>query len=74
LPGLAIVFSPLIDNSVIVIENVFPHLELGERPEVAAEKGGQKVLRARATVEAPLQKEDSWKRDDEDLREDRESS
>jgi len=43
LAGLAIVFSRLIDNSVIVLENIFRHMELGEPPEVAAEKGGQEV-------------------------------
>lgn len=43
LAGLAIVFSRLIDNSVIVLENIFRHLEMGESPEVAAEKGGQEV-------------------------------
>ena len=36
-------FSRLIDNAVIVLENIFRHLELGESPEVAAEKGGQEV-------------------------------
>ena len=43
LAGLALVFSRLIDNAVIVLENIFRHLELGEKPEVAAEKGGQEV-------------------------------
>jgi HAE1 family hydrophobic/amphiphilic exporter-1 len=43
LGGLALAFSRLIDNSVIVLENIFRHLELGESPEVAAEKGGQEV-------------------------------
>ncbi len=43
LAGLALVFSRLIDNAVIVLENIFRHLELGETPEVAAEKGGQEV-------------------------------
>jgi multidrug efflux pump subunit AcrB len=43
LAGLAIVFSRLIDNSVIVLENIFRHMELGEPPEVAAERGGQEV-------------------------------
>ena len=43
LGGLALAFSRLIDNSVVVLENIFRHLELGERPEVAAEKGGQEV-------------------------------
>jgi multidrug efflux pump subunit AcrB len=46
LAGLAIVFSRLIDNSVIVLENIFRHMELGEPPEVAAEKGGQEVTMA----------------------------
>jgi hydrophobic/amphiphilic exporter-1 (mainly G- bacteria), HAE1 family len=43
LGGLALAFSRLIDNSVIVLENIFRHLELGESSEVAAEKGGQEV-------------------------------
>jgi HAE1 family hydrophobic/amphiphilic exporter-1 len=43
LGGLALAFSRLIDNSVIVLENIFRHLELGEMPEVAAERGGQEV-------------------------------
>ena len=38
LGGLALAFSRLIDNSVIVLENIFRHLELGEPPEVAAER------------------------------------
>jgi multidrug efflux pump subunit AcrB len=43
LGGLALAFSRLIDNSVIVLENIFRHLEMGEAPEIAAEKGGQEV-------------------------------
>jgi HAE1 family hydrophobic/amphiphilic exporter-1 len=43
LGGLALAFSRLIDNSVIVLENIFRHLEGGEPPEVAAEKGGKEV-------------------------------
>lgn len=43
LGGLALSFSRLIDNSVVVLENIFRHLELGETPEVAAEKGGREV-------------------------------
>jgi len=43
LAGLALVFSRLIDNAVIVLENIFRHLEVGESPAVAAEKGGQEV-------------------------------
>ncbi len=43
LGGLALAFSRLIDNSVVVLENIFRHLELGESPEVAAEKGGREM-------------------------------
>jgi HAE1 family hydrophobic/amphiphilic exporter-1 len=43
LGGLALVFSRLIDNSVIVLENIFRHMEMGESPQVAAEKGGGEV-------------------------------
>lgn len=43
LGGLALVFSRLIDNSVVVLENIFRHLEMGELPHVAAERGGQEV-------------------------------
>ena len=43
LAGLALAFSRLIDNSVIVLENIFRHLELGESPAVAAERGGEEV-------------------------------
>ncbi len=43
LGGLALVFSRLIDNSVIVLENIFRHMENGESPAVAAEKGGAEV-------------------------------
>src|SRR5262250_3343165 len=46
LGGLALAFSRLIDNSVIVLENIFRHLELGEAPEIAAEKGGREVALA----------------------------
>jgi hydrophobic/amphiphilic exporter-1 (mainly G- bacteria), HAE1 family len=43
LGGLALAFSRLIDNSVVVLENIFRHLEMGELPDVAAERGGQEV-------------------------------
>ena len=46
LGGLALAFSRLIDNSVIVLENIFRHLELGEDPETAAKNGGQEVTLA----------------------------
>jgi multidrug efflux pump subunit AcrB len=43
LGGLAIVFSRLIDNSVVVLENIFRHIEMGEPPRLAAEAGGTEV-------------------------------
>ena len=43
LGGLALAFSRLIDNSVVVLENIFRHLEMDELPEVAAEKGASEV-------------------------------
>ena len=43
LGGFALALSRLIDNSVVVLENIFRHMELGEPPIVAAEKGGQEV-------------------------------
>jgi multidrug efflux pump subunit AcrB len=46
LSGLALAFSRLIDDSVVVIENVFRHLELGEDPRTAAIKGANEVALA----------------------------
>ncbi len=43
LGGLALVFSRLIDNSVVVLENIFRHLELGASPREAADRGGREV-------------------------------
>ncbi len=43
LGGLALAFSRLIDNSVVVLENIFRHLEMGEDPATAAELGGKEV-------------------------------
>ncbi|HEY2808289.1 MAG TPA: efflux RND transporter permease subunit [Steroidobacteraceae bacterium] len=43
LGGLALAFSRLIDNSVVVLENIYRHLETGEAPAVAAELGGREV-------------------------------
>jgi multidrug efflux pump subunit AcrB len=43
LGGLALAFSRLIDNSVVVLENIHRHMELGEPSGVAAEKGGREV-------------------------------
>ncbi len=46
LGGIALVLSRLIDNSVVVLENIFRHLEMGEAPALAAEKGGREVALA----------------------------
>ncbi|SEG31501.1 Multidrug efflux pump subunit AcrB [Bryocella elongata] len=43
LGGLALALSRLIDNSVVVLENIFRHLEEGEDPVIAAEQGGKEV-------------------------------
>jgi len=43
LGGLALAFSRLIDDSVVVLENIFRHLEMGETPREAAIKGGREV-------------------------------
>ena len=43
LGGLALAFSRLIDNSVVVLENIFRHMELGESSRVASERGGNEV-------------------------------
>ncbi len=46
LSGLALAFSRLIDNSVVVLENIFRHIELGEAPAVASEHGANEVALA----------------------------
>lgn len=43
LGGLALAFSRLIDNSVVVLENIFRHMEMGKPAEQAAEEGGREV-------------------------------
>jgi len=43
LGGLALAFSRVIDNSVISLENIYRHLEMGAAPEAAAETGGTEV-------------------------------
>ena len=43
LGGLALAFSRLIDDSVVVLENIFRYMEMGAAPQVAAEKGGMEV-------------------------------
>jgi multidrug efflux pump subunit AcrB len=46
LGGLALVLSRVIDNSVVVLENIFRHMEEGEDPETASERGGEEVALA----------------------------
>ena len=46
LSGLALAFSRLIDNSVVVLENIYRHLEIGELPVKAAEEGTNEVALA----------------------------
>jgi multidrug efflux pump subunit AcrB len=43
LSGLALAFSRVIDNSVISLENIYRHLEMGSLPAIAAEMGGAEV-------------------------------
>jgi hydrophobic/amphiphilic exporter-1 (mainly G- bacteria), HAE1 family len=43
LGGMALAFSRVIDNSVISLENIYRHLEMGATPMVAAEVGGAEV-------------------------------
>jgi multidrug efflux pump subunit AcrB len=43
LGGMALAFSRVIDNSVISLENIYRHLELGAAPMIAAEVGGAEV-------------------------------
>jgi len=43
LGGLALAFSRLIDDSVVVLENIFRYMEMGYEPREAAEKGGMEV-------------------------------
>jgi multidrug efflux pump subunit AcrB len=46
LGGLALAFSRLIDDSVVVLENIFRFMEMGVAPREAAEKGGMEVALA----------------------------
>ena len=43
LGGLALALSRVIDNSVISLENIYRHLEMGAAPAIAAEGGGSEV-------------------------------
>jgi multidrug efflux pump subunit AcrB len=40
LGGMALVLSRLIDNSVVVLENIFRHFEMGSDPVKASQEGG----------------------------------
>jgi hydrophobic/amphiphilic exporter-1 (mainly G- bacteria), HAE1 family len=44
LSGLALAFSRLIDNSVVVLENIYRHMEHGEKPGAAAAQGANEVV------------------------------
>jgi multidrug efflux pump subunit AcrB len=43
LGGLALAFTRLLFNSLVVLENIFRHLDAGEPPAVAAERGGREM-------------------------------
>lgn len=43
LGGLALAFTRLLFNALVVLENIFRHLDAGEPPEVAAERGGREM-------------------------------
>jgi len=44
LGGLAIAIGLIIDDAVVVIENIYRHIGLGESQDVAAERGTQELL------------------------------
>ncbi len=44
LMGLAMGFGLIVDNSIVVLENVFRRWQRGEAPEVAAEEGAKEVV------------------------------
>ncbi|MBZ5695931.1 MAG: efflux RND transporter permease subunit [Acidobacteriia bacterium] len=46
LGGLAIAIGLIIDDAVVIIENIYRHLGLGEPQEIAAERGTQELLGA----------------------------
>jgi multidrug efflux pump subunit AcrB len=43
LGGMALVLSRLIDNSVVVLENIFRHFEMGSDSVTASQEGGKEV-------------------------------
>jgi CzcA family heavy metal efflux pump len=46
LGGLAIAIGLIIDDAVVIIENIYRHLGLGEAPGIAAERGTSELLSA----------------------------
>jgi multidrug efflux pump subunit AcrB len=43
LGGVALAFTRFLFNSLVVLENIFRHLDRGESPETAAERGGREM-------------------------------
>jgi multidrug efflux pump subunit AcrB len=43
LGGVALAFTRFLFNSLVVLENIFRHLDRGEPPEMAAERGGREM-------------------------------
>ncbi|MDR6225621.1 efflux RND transporter permease subunit [Desmospora profundinema] len=46
LGGLALGVGMLVDNAIVVIENIYRHLQMGEKPQEAASKGAGEVAAA----------------------------
>lgn len=46
LGGLAIAIGLIIDDAVVIIENIYRHLGLGEEPRLAAERGTSELMAA----------------------------